>query len=106
MSDHESDALSAAGYLPCSECQIPSFPSDADWLADDLLIAHYSAGCVHQVDVVRLTVPSAMRVDMYCMGVTKSGRRCRIIVAFGEEFCAFHGPGARSARRDRERENS
>ena len=46
------DPVHHAGYLTCPICDAPGWPSEAEWLDDDSIIATYVPTCSHVLEQV------------------------------------------------------
>ena len=45
-----------AGYLTCPACGAPGWPTEAEWLDNDTLVATYEPSCSHAHEPVTLVV--------------------------------------------------
>ena len=55
------DPLIEAGLRYCRTCGATAYPYDAGWLADDLLLASFSAVCVHSPEpLTQIVTPSEL----------------------------------------------
>lgn len=114
MSDlRERDPLLHARFLVCRECGRVTFPVDAGWLDDELIVATYPGVCSHTrtvtavIDVRDVIIAQAF-VDpelylpgRHCAGRNRRGRRCGAYASPGSEFCAAHPrPDSDGGRRD------
>jgi hypothetical protein len=98
----ERDPLLHARFLECRVCRRVSFPVDAGWLDDELIVATYPGVCSHARTVtavveVRDVIIAQAFVDpeLYlpgrrCAGRNRRGRRCGAYASPGSEFCADH----------------
>jgi hypothetical protein len=95
------DAILRAGFIACRRCGRRGWPSDAEWLADDLILAAYAAPCWHARALTQLTVPSELAEaagpePAWCRGTVRNGarkgRRCANRARPGAEFCVNHMP--------------
>lgn len=84
------DPLLAAGYLDCARCGAAGFPTDAVWLAPDLLVAIYEGPCPH-VSIARLVDTAQQGPPTRCLGTTLAGRRCNRS-AGPDGYCQTHDP--------------
>ncbi len=96
------DPLLYARFLKCATCHRVSFPTDAEWLDDELILATYPAACPHAptitvvIEVRELIVAMAgIDTEKYlprrrCAGTTTRGRSCRAFAQPGSDFCAAH----------------
>lgn len=85
------DPLLAAGSVTCDTCRYQSFPSDATWLGDDLILATYPTGCTHIRTFTWLVkdghhVPRPPRCD----ATTKAGTWCRARPLPQQPYCYVH----------------
>ncbi len=111
MSDQrERDPLLYARFLECPVCKRVSFPVDAEWLDDELILATYPGVCSHSrtvtavIEVRQLVIDKAfVDTELYlpgrrCIGFTIRGRRCRAFAQPGSDFCAAHPVYAEKGR--------
>lgn len=84
------DPLVAAGVIWCPGHRTETWPTDAVWLADDLLMAEFPDSCCHRGNT-RLVVPSTLKpiVDR-CEGTTAADQRCRNRPLRGGSLCYHH----------------
>lgn len=91
MSDRS--AILAAGHGTCPRCGEISWPADACWLTDDLVLVRFVPGCTHVVGEVGVVSQSARRIDPRCKATTARGTRCRNASASDTGgWCAIHAP--------------
>jgi len=98
----ERDPLLYARFLECPTCKRVSFPVDAEWLDDELVLATYPAICSHcftvtaVIDVRELildkafTDPELFLTGRRCAGQNRRHRRCRAWAKPGSVFCPAH----------------
>jgi hypothetical protein len=96
------DPLLHARFLECGGCGRVSFPVDAEWLDDELILATYPGVCPHArtvtavIEAREVIVAQAFRdPELYlpgrrCAGQNRRGRRCRAFALPGSVFCAAH----------------
>jgi hypothetical protein len=46
------DPVHHAGYLGCSVCDAPAWPTDAAWLDDEQIVATYVPTCSHVMEQI------------------------------------------------------
>jgi len=100
------DPILLAGYAYCRICTRVAYPTDAEWVSDELIIAAYPAVCGHvgprmiildpdQLSPVAGVIPAKHLPGRRCAGMNSRGRPCRALAAPGSDFCGTHRAGAR-----------
>ena len=90
------DPYVTAGRSWCEKCQVWGLPTDAAWLAEDVLVATYG-GCSH-VAITRVVDTAEILPEARCTALTKLGRRCRHDAVHGG-LCSVHSGSRREASR-------
>ncbi len=95
------DPIMVAGLACCPVCARVTYPSEASWLDDTLIIASFPASCGHSrartavIDPKQLPAmpgdPCRYVSDRRCAGRTRAGRPCRGYAETGSDFCSVHG---------------
>jgi len=98
----ERDPLIYARFLGCPVCKRVSFPVDAEWLDDELILATYPSACSHRSTVTAVIEVRGLVIDTAfaeterflpgrrCAGFTTRGHRCRAFARPGSDFCSAH----------------
>jgi hypothetical protein len=73
------DPILIAGYTRCNTCGQAAYPSDAEWLDDDHILAAYPPGCGHLRESAWVVTIGAERTpDEWCKAIARStGELCR-----------------------------
>lgn len=84
------DPFAAAGVIWCPEHRAETWPTDAAWLGDDLVLVTFPDSCC--VPGATLTiVPSRLApIVERCEGTTAAGTRCRNRPQRGGSLCYRH----------------
>jgi hypothetical protein len=97
------DPLLSAGFIVCARCQRRSYPADATWLDEDMLLVTWQPGCWHSRPHMQIVRPSQLEIDdtpeperRPCKGTVRAGVRrglpCSKPAAPGSDYCQWHGP--------------
>lgn len=98
----DDDPMLCAGWVPCTQCREPAYPTAAGWLTGRHIIATYAPGCPHVAEQTRVVDLTTMVVDPRCRGTTRTGTRCRLRARDGDGWCVHHQPQRQHQRGDRE----
>jgi len=87
------DPLIHAGHVRCSTCRTASWPTDADWISETLILASYEAACEHATPhtwIVDATAGPDPAAALFCSGRTATGALCRNKPRPGTTRCHWH----------------
>ncbi len=96
------DPLLFARFLECPVCLRVSFPVDAGWLDDELILATYPSTCSHCSIVTAVITVRELVIDTAfaeterflpgrrCAGHNRRRRRCGAYARPGSDFCPAH----------------
>lgn len=106
------DPATAAGYTTCGDCQACSYPLDACWITDRLILVTFEDGHTPECrgpgprtvlldqDAEDETIPRIP--PRTCRGTVRTGSRrgqpCTKPAAAGSAYCAQHDPDRETAR--------
>jgi hypothetical protein len=91
------DPILRAGYLRCFECGRASYPGDAEWAGEGLIMASYAPACGHAGPQMILVNPALITLsETWCNAMALStGELCRKPAVGGTGFCRWHRDRAR-----------
>lgn len=93
------DPITCAGFVICKTCGRRGYPSDAEWIDGDLILATFNAPCSHakaQTQVVmpsqleEITTPEPDRCQGKVRTGARKGQRCTRLAKPGSEYCTQH----------------
>jgi hypothetical protein len=105
--DH--DPLLVAGHIDCRGCGSRSYPTEAAWIGEDLILATYEVACEYDCGrrrdsgAVLLDLGSDQTVPLVprprrCRAIASTTRRpCRAYAPPGSGYCFHHDPAKRAA---------
>lgn len=101
------DPILAAGYITCHGCGAESYPIDAEWLSETLILATFTVECARDCPRRRDSgavlldldgdqlVPMVMRPRVCRAIASTTGRPCRGYAQAGSGYCHTHNPARR-----------
>jgi hypothetical protein len=84
------DPLPAAGVIWCAKCRQETWPADATWLDDDLLLATFPEGCHNRERTLVITPSLLGPLFGRCDATTAAGTRCRNRPLRDGDLCYGH----------------
>lgn len=104
--DH--DPILVAGFNTCRGCGAKSYPTDADWVGEELILATFTTtcqpGCSRRRDAARTVllelgadpvIPEVQRPRLCRAIASTTGRQCRGYAQPGSGYCHTHNPARR-----------
>jgi hypothetical protein len=104
----EHDPILVAGYNTCTVCGATSYPTDADWMGEELILATFATACRPNCPRQRNpgrtvllelgadpAIPEVQRPRLCRAIASTTGRPCRGYAQPGSGYCHTHNPARR-----------
>jgi hypothetical protein len=89
------DPILLAGHARCGTCGQAAYPSEAEWIDGEHILAVYKPACAHQREATWIVATSAEPTpDEWCKAIARStGQLCRQRARLGTGgYCYSHNP--------------